>query len=133
MLHRVLVLCALMLTPTAGIAQQDETLADIRQQLTVLYVDVQRLKRELSTTGGLNSGVAGATPLDRLNAIEAELQRLLAMDERARRVSSSVRHVRERILTLRCPNPAWPPCWSSVPWHAPVPVAAREQGRRASW
>jgi tol-pal system protein YbgF len=81
MLHRILVLCALMLTPVAGVAQQDETLADIRQQLTVLYVDVQRLKRELSTTGGLNSGVAGATPLDRLNAIEAELQRLTSKTE----------------------------------------------------
>jgi tol-pal system protein YbgF len=32
-------------------AAGDETLADIRQELNILYVEVQRLKRELSTTG----------------------------------------------------------------------------------
>lgn len=81
MLHRIAIALAIVLAPLPGLAQQDETLADIRQQLTVLYVDVQRLKRELSTTGGLNSGVVGSTPLDRLNAIEAELQRLTSKTE----------------------------------------------------
>lgn len=80
MLHRVVVVCALLLAPLPAIAQE-ETLADIRQQLTVLYVDVQRLRRELSTTGGLNTGTIGSTPLDRLNAIEAELQRLTSNAE----------------------------------------------------
>lgn len=81
MLRRIAVICALAAAPFPGAAQQEETLADIRQQLTVLYVDVQRLKRELSTTGGLTAGVAGNTPLDRLNAIEAELQRLTSKSE----------------------------------------------------
>jgi tol-pal system protein YbgF len=80
-----------MLSPLPAVAQ-DETLADIRQQLTLLFVDVQRLRRELSTTGGLNAGVAGSTPLDRLNAIEAELQRLTSNAEqlefRVNRVTS---------------------------------------------
>lgn len=80
MLHRIVVVCALLFAPLPVIAQ-DETLADIRQQLTALYVDVQRLRRELSTTGGLDAGVAGNTPLDRLNAIEAELQRLTSKTE----------------------------------------------------
>ncbi len=80
MLHRFVVACALLLTPLPAVAQE-ETLADIRQQLTVLFVDVQRLKRELSTTGGLNAGTAGNTPLERLNAIEAELQRLTSNAE----------------------------------------------------
>ncbi|SFR32510.1 tol-pal system protein YbgF [Yoonia tamlensis] len=80
MLHRIAVLCAVLLLPLPAVAQE-ETLADIRQQLTALYVDVQRLRRELSTTGGLESGVAGNTPLDRLNAIEAELQRLTSKTE----------------------------------------------------
>ncbi|SFS21971.1 tol-pal system protein YbgF [Yoonia litorea] len=80
MLHRIAVACALLLTPLPAFAQ-NETLADIRQQLTVLYVEVQRLQRELSTTGGLNAGVAGNTPLERLDAIEAELQRLTANAE----------------------------------------------------
>ena len=79
-LYRIAVICALPLAPLPAQAQQ-ETLADIRQQLTVLYVDVQKLKRELSTTGGLTAGVAGNTPLDRLNAIEAELQRLTSKTE----------------------------------------------------
>lgn len=79
-LHRFAVICTLLLAPLPALAQE-ETLADIRQQLTVLYVDVQKLKRELSTTGGLNAGVAGNTPLDRLNAIEAELQRLTSKTE----------------------------------------------------
>ena len=80
MLHRIAVVCALLLSPLPAMAQQ-ETLADIRQQLAVLFVDVQQLRRELSTTGGLTAGAAGATPLDRLNAIEAELQRLTANAE----------------------------------------------------
>ena len=81
MLHRIAFLCAVVLAPLPGVAQQEETLADIRQQLTVLFVDVQNLRRELSTTGGLNNGVVGNTPLDRLNAIEAELQRLTSKSE----------------------------------------------------
>jgi tol-pal system protein YbgF len=80
MLHRIAVVCALLLSPLPAIAQQ-ETLADIRQQLTALFVDVQRLRRELSTTGGLNTGATGNTPLDRLNAIETELQRLTSNAE----------------------------------------------------
>lgn len=89
MLHRIIVIAALALAPVMGAAQQDETLADIRQQLTVLYRDITTLKRELSTTGGLNAGVVGNTPLDRLNAIEAELQRLTSKTEQLEfRVSS---------------------------------------------
>jgi tol-pal system protein YbgF len=80
MLHRILIVCAVLWAPLP-VAAQDQTLADIRQQLTALYVDVQRLRSELSTTGALSTGVAGATPLDRLNAIEAELQRLTSKAE----------------------------------------------------
>ena len=80
MLHRILAVCAILLAPLPA-AAQDEALADIRQQLTALYVDVQRLRTELSTTGTLPTGIAGATPLDRLDAIEAELQRLTSKAE----------------------------------------------------
>ena len=41
MLYRIAVVCALLLPPLPAFAQE-ETLADIRQQLTVLFVDVQR-------------------------------------------------------------------------------------------
>jgi len=80
MFHRLAVACALMLTPLPAIGQE-ETLADIRQELAVLFVDVQRLRRELSTTGGLNTGTVGNTPLERLDAIETELQRLTSKSE----------------------------------------------------
>lgn len=60
---------------------QDQTLADIRQQLSILYIDVQRLRTELSTTGAVIETVGGVTALDRLNAIEAELQRLTSKTE----------------------------------------------------
>lgn len=73
---------ALALAPMMGAAQdKDETLADIRQQLTVLYVDIQQLKRELSTTGGAGSTTAGASTLERVDAIERQLQVLTGKTE----------------------------------------------------
>ena len=80
MLHRFALIIALGWVAPVAFAQ-DQTLADIRQQLTVLYTDVQRLRTELSTTGALTTGAVGNTPLDRLNAIEAELVRLTAKTE----------------------------------------------------
>lgn len=74
---------ALTLAATGPTLAQDskETLADIRQQLTVLYVDLQNLKRELSTTGGVAGGGSAGTALQRLDTIEAELQHLTARAE----------------------------------------------------
>jgi len=75
---------ALALAPVMGWAQdsKDETLADIRQQLTVLYVDIQRLKRELSTTGGAGSATpTGASTLERVDVIERQLQVLTGKTE----------------------------------------------------
>lgn len=62
-------------------AQDDQTLADIRQELSVLYVDIQRLKRELSTTGAPGMAGAGGSVLERVDSIESELQRLTAKTE----------------------------------------------------
>ena len=85
-LMRTALLCSTLLTApfVAGpvLAQDSQTLADIRQELTVLHVDIQRLKRELSTTGGVNSGViADSSVLDRVGAIETSLQQLTAQTE----------------------------------------------------
>ena len=80
MLHRFVLIAALAFTAPAAFAQ-DQTLADIRQQLTGLYVDIQSLKVQLSTTGGLTTGVSGNSALERLNAIEGELQRLTSKTE----------------------------------------------------
>ena len=66
----------------SGAAQaQDQTLADIRQELTVLYVDIQRLKTQLSTTGAVSSTVSNGSLLERLDAIEAALQGLTSKTE----------------------------------------------------
>lgn len=62
-------------------AQDDQTLADIRQELSILYVELQRLNRELSTTGAAGSEVVGDTVLDRVGVIESELQRLTSKTE----------------------------------------------------
>jgi tol-pal system protein YbgF len=78
---RSLVLMLALGAPGFGIAQDGATLADIRQQLAILYVEIDALRNELSATGQLGTGFAGNTPLDRLNAIEAELQRLTSKTE----------------------------------------------------
>lgn len=80
---------------------KDETLADIRQELTVLYVEIQKLKRELSTTGGAGSLAAGGSALQRLDAIETEVQRLTSKTEEIEhRVDSVVSDGTNRIGDL---------------------------------
>mgnify|MGYP000156212667 CR=1 FL=1 len=82
---------------------QDQTLADIRQDLSVLYVEVQRLKRELSTTGGVSSGGtgAGSSTLQRLDLIEAELTTLTSKTEQLEnRIQNIVRDGTNRIGDL---------------------------------
>ena len=70
-----------VLLPLAAFAQDDQTLADIRQQLTFLNVEVQKLRRELSTTGNSGTTSVGGSVLDRVNAMESELQRLTSKSE----------------------------------------------------
>ncbi len=78
--------------PVRLAAQDSQTLADIRQELSILHVEVQKLRRELSTTGTTSVDVTGNTVLDRVAAIEAELQRLTAQTE-------SLGHRIERVVT----------------------------------
>lgn len=66
--------------PAAASAQEAETLADIRQDLTVLFVELQRLQQELNTTGASAVQLPAGT-LDRIGAIESELSRITAKAE----------------------------------------------------
>ena len=84
MLKRFIFVAAmgLMTAPAALMAQDnDQTLADIRQQLTVLNVEVQKLRRELSTTGGGSVDTGGSSVLERVSTMESELQRLTSKTE----------------------------------------------------
>ena len=83
------------------LAQDKQTLADIRQELTVLFVEIQKLKRELSTTGSASAAVSGSSVLDRVNAIENELSRVTAKTEELElRVDAIVRDGTNRIADL---------------------------------
>ena len=89
-LLRVLLWVFLLCSGPVFAQDKDQSLADIRQDLGVLYIEIQKLKRELSTTQ-LPSGLrSGDSVLERVNAIELELQRLTGateqLDHRLKRV-----------------------------------------------
>ena len=77
----LIVALGLAFGPVAAQAQDAQTLADVRQELTVLNVELQKLRRELSTTGGASVAVTGGSVLERVNAMESELQRLTSKTE----------------------------------------------------
>jgi tol-pal system protein YbgF len=77
---RLLCVAFVIALPHVG-AAQDQTLADIRQELTVLHVEMQKLKRELSTTGGAGNAALAGSALERLDGLEAEVSRLTAKTE----------------------------------------------------
>jgi tol-pal system protein YbgF len=77
----ILALCLGFASPAALAQDRAQTLADIRQELSVLFVEVQRLRGELNTTGGAMGSGGGGTVLTRVDAIEAELRRLTGLTE----------------------------------------------------
>ena len=79
---RAFLISLLFMAGPVAAQDREATLADIRQELTVLYVEIQKLKRELSTTGGVNANLAGTNTLERVNQMEAELIRLTSATER---------------------------------------------------
>lgn len=78
---RTLAFILALAVPSGAVFAQDQSLADIRAELSRLYVDVTALRNELVASGQSGQGVAGSTPLDRLNTIEAELTRLTSNTE----------------------------------------------------
>lgn len=79
---RLFVLLIALALPVPALAQdREQTLADIRQELSVLFVEIQRLQRELSTTGGAASNIQATSIPGRVDALEAEVQRLTAKTE----------------------------------------------------
>jgi TolA-binding protein len=86
----------------ARVAQdRSQTLADIRQELSVLFVELQRLGQELNTTGGASGTGASGSMLQRMDALEAEIRRLAALTEDLQiRVDSVVRDGTNRVGDL---------------------------------
>jgi len=69
-------LVAALVSPWAVQAQDEQTLADIRQELQFLYAEIVNLKRELSTTGNATQSANNGPALQRVNALENEMRRI---------------------------------------------------------
>ncbi|WP_439143008.1 tol-pal system protein YbgF [Planktotalea sp.] len=94
---------SLFICSTSLVAQSntEQTLADIRQDLTVLSVEMKRLQRELSTTGSSAPAVGGSSVTDRIASVEGELQRLTGKIEQLEfRIDSIVKDGTNRIGDL---------------------------------
>jgi len=97
----IVAIAALFGGAVPGVAQDKQTLADIRQEMSVLYVEIQKLKRELSTTGSAPAVAGGSSVLDRVGTIESELARLTSTAEELEfRIDAIVRDGTNRIADL---------------------------------
>ena len=90
------------LGPSVTLAQaDDQTLADIRQELEFLYAEIVSLKREMSTTGDVGLQSTSGPALQRLDALEAELRRLTgAVEEKQFDIDAIVRDGTNRVGDL---------------------------------
>ena len=103
MIRLVVLIFTLISAPTIFYAEADKkSLADIRQDLNILYFEVLRLRRELSTTQ--TSSITSnneASVLERLDGMEQELRRLTSETENLEfRVNSIVSDGTLRIRDL---------------------------------
>jgi len=76
-----IVLGTVSMVPAGAMAQDQQTLADIRQELSTLSIEMTRLKRELSTTGTAGIAPMPVSVLERVNAMESELSRVTSKVE----------------------------------------------------
>ena len=83
MIRLVVIFFLLLSAPTIFYAEVNKnTLADIRQDLNILYVEVLKLRRELSTTQFASMTTNNeASVLERLDGMEQELRRLTSETE----------------------------------------------------
>jgi len=85
----------------SGAQDRAQSLADIRQEMSMLYVEVQKLKTELSTTAAPMVPTVAGSPTQRLDAIEGEMTRLTSkIEELEFRINSVVKDGTNRIGDL---------------------------------
>lgn len=70
-----------LLLPLPALAQDAQSLADVKAELAQLAAQFLTLKQELISSGAAANGSAGGDALQRLDAIEAELTKLTAKTE----------------------------------------------------
>ncbi|AGT07586.1 tetratricopeptide repeat protein [Paracoccus aminophilus] len=81
-MRRLLLAAGLALVAFGAQAQDKQTLADIRSELGQLSSDLQSLRAELAASGQAGYAAAGGeSAIDRMNAMEAELQQLTGQTE----------------------------------------------------
>lgn len=98
---RLVAFFTLMALPVFAQDNRQQTMADIKQQLEVLKVELLTLQRELSTTGAPTQPPGGSTVLQRVGAIEGELQRLTGkIEQLENRIDRVVRDGTNRIGDL---------------------------------
>ncbi len=78
---RWLLLMAMLLPGPVFAQDKAQSLADVKAELAQLAADFTLLKKELVSSGAASNGSAGADPLQRMDAIEAQLSRLTAKTE----------------------------------------------------
>ena len=76
------ILCVFYMPVVAQDDEREETLADIRQDLSYLFVEIQKLKRELSTTSSPTGLPSEDSIILRVDAIQTQLERLTNATER---------------------------------------------------
>lgn len=80
-MRRIFLLVMLVLPFGAAAQDRAQTLADVRAEVAVLKSAVAGLRQELVTTGAVQSGLAGGSALERMDAMEAALAQLTAKTE----------------------------------------------------
>ncbi len=101
MLRALLMGLVLAFAAPAYAQDRAQSLADIRQELSVLYVEIQQLKTELSTTGAPSGSGGAGSLLERVDAIETALSQLIGRTEELEyRIDRIVRDGTNRIGDL---------------------------------
>ena len=80
-MFKIITIIVAMAVSTGAAFAEELKLANIRFELSVLYGELNSLRSELVASGQSGQDYAGATLLDRVNTIEAELTRLTSKTE----------------------------------------------------